>query len=122
MKGISNDKVKSLPGNSVLVVEVVAGPELHGDAPGDGVLWQSAEDEGAVREQSGPSLLVEVPVSKHRRVGIVASDVSGSLLFGFLERSAESPKKRSVFLLNFRKQRERLLLVQDFKVSILEEG
>ena len=78
----------------MLVVEIVGSPELHGEAPGDGILGQSSEDEGAVREESGSSLLVEVPVSEHRRVSIVASNVSGSLLLGLSEGSAKSATQR----------------------------
>ena len=50
----------------VLVVQVVAGPELHGEGPGNQVLRVATPDERAVGEQARSALLVEVAVAEHR--------------------------------------------------------
>lgn len=51
---------------SVLVVQVVTGPELHRKAPSNQVLGETTPEERAVGEESRPALLVEVAVAEHR--------------------------------------------------------
>jgi len=50
----------------VLVVQVVAGPELHRHSPGNQIFRITTPNEGAIREQAGSALLVEMTVAEHR--------------------------------------------------------
>ena len=82
----------------VLVVNVVASPELHADSPRNQELGQSAPDERGVLEQSAALLFVEVSVLKHGRVRIEVSDAR-SLLLGCICEGPESHKVHECHLL-----------------------
>lgn len=57
----------------VLVVEVVPGPELHGQGPSNQVFGIATPDEGAIGEETRSALLIEVAVAEHRGVRIEIS-------------------------------------------------
>ena len=65
----------------LLLVKVVASPELHGDAPGDEELGKTTPDVRCVGKQFASSLLVEMTVAEHRRVSVEVSN-TGALLHG----------------------------------------
>lgn len=69
----------------VLVVQVVPCPELHGEGPGYQVFGITTPDEGAVREQAGSALLVEMTVAEHRRVRVKISDTTSGATSGGLD-------------------------------------
>ena len=58
----------------VLVVEIVSGPELHGETPCDQIFRETTPYERAVCEQPRSSLFVEVAVPEHGRVGVEVTD------------------------------------------------
>ena len=76
----------------VLVVNVVACPELHADSPRNQELGQSAPNERGVLEQSAALLFVEVSVLEHRRVRIEVADARSFLL----GRICEGPESHKV--------------------------
>lgn len=77
------------------MVQVIARPELHGEAPSDQVLGEASEDEGAVCEQAGAALFVEVAVAEHGRVGVEVADARGSLSGRGLKTSPSEDSKRA---------------------------
>ena len=96
----------------VLVVQVVASPELHGHGPSNQVFRITTPDEGAVREQTGPALLVEMPVAEHGRVRVEIANATGGTASGRLDsRCTEDPNSlfmkctyfpsRDIFLYNY---------------------
>ena len=79
----------------MLVIQVVAGPELHGQAPSNQVLGKTTENEGAVSEQAGATLFVEVTVAEHGGVCVEVTDTGGTLrnsLFELVAASSQDPK------------------------------
>ena len=96
----------------VLVVQVVPCPELHGKGPGNQVLGITTPDEGAVREQAGSALLVEMTVAEHRRVRVEISDTTRGAAGGRMDSGgSENPNSlimkrtyfpsRDIFLYNY---------------------
>ena len=96
----------------VLVVQVVPCPELHGEGPGNQVFGITTPDEGAVREQAGSALLVEMTIAEHRRVRVeIADATSGATSGGLDSGGSEDPNSlimkctyfpsRDIFLYNY---------------------
>ena len=52
-------------GESILVVQVVASPELHGEDPEEAVLCHTTPDVRHIVEKFRASVLIEVPVAEH---------------------------------------------------------
>ncbi len=59
------------------MVQIVSGPELHGEAPGEEVFRESAPKEWAIEEDAGSPLLVHVSVPEHWRMGVIVSNSRG---------------------------------------------
>jgi hypothetical protein len=94
------------------VVQVVAGPELHRHSPGNKVFRITTPDEGAIREQAGSALLVEMTVAEHRRVRVEITYATGGAASGRLDSGgSEDPNSlimkctyfpsRDIFLYNY---------------------
>ena len=76
-------------GQSLLVVQIVATPKAHGGDPENDELSTAAPDVWHLVEELVATLLTEVPVAEHRRVRVVVTDASGSLLHVHVEVRSE---------------------------------
>ena len=72
----------------VLMVDVVARPEVLTEHPREYKFGEAPELEGLVREHAGASLLGEVAVPKHGRVRIIVGNTTALALGGVFEAHA----------------------------------
>ena len=76
----------------MLIVNVIAAPELHDKGPAHQELGEAAPNEGRVLEQPTPSLLIEVPIFEHRRVRIEVANAGRAATHRVNEARRSLPK------------------------------
>lgn len=76
------------------MIQVITGPELHGEAPSDQIFGEATEYEGTIGEQTRSAFLIEMTIAEHWGVRFKVSKATRSTLDHRLldgVRTAEDP-------------------------------